>query len=517
MSILALQTDSRGVSAVLVDRPKAGVASYVGCATVAASKEPVTLADALKAALPGLRGGRPELQVALGPEEARVRRLAVPPAPPEELPSIVAMQAAREAAADAEEIVADFLPPSEGTSETFVAWADRSTVAFWEEVATKLGGKLSVVTARPLATLSLVGADDAASVVVSRAGDSIDFAATVAETPQLFRSTHLGEGGDPVARRELSRTLLSLPDSSPSVLHTDQTAQGEGKSIDWPSVASTLGGDAEALRSLSAAAAIGLAVTAARDTTPCLNLAEPRQPPVVETGRRRQILLGATAATVLLAAAWMAYGRVADLDRQIEAKRAEIAEAEQAVEAFEPYRDRVAAIDDWRSSDVTWLDELERLSRKLRPVTLDGDDFPADSDVRVTQVRATALTSRGESGGKIELAAAARSSSTRGLEARLRDESHPVEPISIAENPAKDAYRFDYSALLRAPAAGEVVADPDEPTPAESSAEPAEEAALEKAEDEAEDAEVEAEVEVEDAEDEAEDAASEEPPTEAAP
>ncbi|CAN0365670.1 unnamed protein product, partial [Ectocarpus sp. 4 AP-2014] len=204
----------------------------------------------------------------------------------------------------------------------------------------------------------------------------------------------------------------------------------------------------------SAAASIGLAATAAGEATPCLNLADPRQPPVVETGRRRQILLGATAATVLLAAGWMAYQRVADLDRQIADKRAEIAEAEASVEAFEPYRDRVTAIDGWRSSDVTWLDELERLGRKLRPVTLDGDDFPEESDVRATLVRATALTSRGESGGKIELAAAARSSSTRELEARLRDESHPVEPISLAESPAKDAYRFDYSALLRAPPEG---------------------------------------------------------------
>ncbi|CAN0357978.1 unnamed protein product, partial [Ectocarpus sp. 4 AP-2014] len=208
--ILALQTDSRGVTAVLFDHPKAGAANYVGCATVAASNEPGLVADALKAALPGLRGGRIEVHVALGPEEARVRRLPVPSAPPEELPAIVAMQAAREAAQDAEEIVADFLPPADGTGETFIAWADRSTIVFWEEVATKLGGKLAVVTPRPLATLSLVGAEDA-SVVVSRAGDSIDFAAAASGSPVLFRSTHLGDGGESVARRELSRTLLSLP------------------------------------------------------------------------------------------------------------------------------------------------------------------------------------------------------------------------------------------------------------------------------------------------------------------
>lgn len=463
MSILALQTDSRGVTAVLVDRPKAGAARFVGAATAAASGEPGKLADALKAALPGLRGARPEVLVALRPEDARVRRLPLPPAPPEELPAIVAMQAAREAAGDSDQIIADFLPLAAGAAETFVAWADRSILDFWEEVATKLGGDLAAVAPRPLATLALAGSSDA--LVVSRAGDAIDFAAAADDGgPSLLRSSHLGEGGEggaAAARRELSRTLLSLEGAEPRVEHAEPGE--DAPPLDWPAVAVKLGTDGAVLAELHAAAAVGLAVTAAGGATPILNLADPRKPPAVETGRRRQVLLGATAATVLLAGAWMAYDRVAGLDRQIEAKRAEIAEATEAVEAFEPYRERVAAIDAWRASDVTWLDEIERLGRKLRPKMLDQADFPADADVRVTQLRATALTSRSESGGKIDLSAAARSSSTRGLEARLRDDLHPIEPISIAENPAKDAYRFDYTALLRSPPAGDEPLDSEPP------------------------------------------------------
>lgn len=458
MSVLAIQTDSRGVTAVLADRPQAGKAAWSGCATVPLSDDPSTLVDTLKAALPGLRGKRPDVFVALGTEEARVRRLPVPAAPPEELPAIIAMQAAREATAEVEEIVADFLPPDGSAEETFVAWCDATKLAFWEEVAAKLGGKLQAATPRPLATLALAGGG--VTVLVSRAGDALDFAAASTTTanngaPSLLRSVYLGEGDASVISRELSRTLLSLGDADPQVLHAEPSPDADQRSIDWQTIAGRLGTDGNSLRACHASAAVGLLITATNSDTPSINLADPRRPPVVETGRRRQVLLGATAATVLFAASWMAYQRVADLDRQIEAKRAEIEEATEAVEAFEPYRNRVAAIDAWRASDVTWLDEIERLGRKLRPVPLDGVDFPEDSDVRLTQVRATSLTSRGESGGKIELAAAARSSSTRGLEARLRDDRHPVEPISIAENPSKDAYRFDYNALLRSPAAGE--------------------------------------------------------------
>lgn len=455
MPTLALQLDSRGVVAVLSEPTKAGGLRFAESAIVDRLDDPTKQAETLTQGLKALLGGRVELLVALGPEDLRVKRLPAPPAPPEELPAIVALQAAREAGADAEDLVVDFLPPADaadGPTETFVAWADRITIEHWQEVATKLGGKLVAVTPRPLATLSLVSVTEASlPLLVSRAGDAIDFAATTAGEPTLLRSAHLGEGGDAAAGRELSRTLLSFPDAEPRILHSSATADGD--SIDWSKIANQFGAEPAALQGLEATAALGLAYGYATGTTPSLNLADPRRPPVAETGRRRQVLLVATAATVLLAGGWMAYERVADLDRQIESKRAEIAEAEKAVEAFEPYRERVAAIDAWRVSDVTWLDEIERLGRQLRPVTLDGKDFPEDADVRVSQLRATALAGRGESGGKIELTATARSSSTRELEARLRDDTHPVEPISIAENPAGDAYRFDYTALLRSPAA----------------------------------------------------------------
>jgi hypothetical protein len=87
---LALQTDSRGVTAVLAERPKIGAARLIGVVTVEHFASAAKLANALRAALPKLRGGKPELAVALGPDEVRVKRLAVPPAPETELPPIVA-------------------------------------------------------------------------------------------------------------------------------------------------------------------------------------------------------------------------------------------------------------------------------------------------------------------------------------------------------------------------------------------------------------------------------------------
>jgi hypothetical protein len=481
---LALQTDSRGVTAVLAERPKVGAARLVAMATVERHASAEKLAEALRVALPKLRGGKAQLAVALGPDEVRVKRLAVPPAPEGELPPIVAMQAARDAAVDVDAIIVDFAPQlaaHEGPPTVLAAWASMECLAFWREVAEHLGGKLAVATPRPLAIAPSSG-EGTPVLFMARAGDSIDFVAFAGGAPVLLRSAHVGNAD---AQRELRRTLLSVSADgveAPKVvpLHGGLVPSEEIAVANWQEQFAVDHVDATGYdKSL---AATGLAINTARGVKAAINLADPRRPPVAQTNRRFQMLLGATAATVIAAGAWLAYDRVAQLDSQIADKKKEIAAAEDEVEAFEPYQSKVAAIDEWRQSDVNWLDELDRLSEKLRPAPLDAKDFPESSDIRATQLIATSLLGSDEPGGRLDLTAVARSSSSRELEARLRDDDHPVEPISTTETATKDAYRYKYSALLRVPPDTEEAEDEAEPVevkaaPAES--EPAEDEAVE--------------------------------------
>ncbi|MEO0529872.1 MAG: hypothetical protein AAF266_04755 [Planctomycetota bacterium] len=459
--ILALQSDSRGVTGLLVDASK-GAARVIDVVTVAREASAEAQADVLKAAMSKLRGSKSDVYVGLGPDEVRVRTLAVPPAPDEELPAIVAMQAAREASADAEQLIVDFLPPSKG-NEALVAWAEETTFAWWCDVASRLGGKLVVATPRPLATASLVRDDSESSVILAtRAGDDLDVMATNDGMPILLRSARAPADSGATVTRELRRTLMSSPDDGGSTkLYGEFAAiESEADRIDWSAILDKLSThEKNASTLLDSAAATGLALFAIAGTTPTLNLADPRKPPAIETGRRRQMLLAVATALVLAAGGWMAYERLAAIDRQIAEKEAEIDAAQDDVEAFEPFRERVATLDAWQRSDVTWLDEIERLGRKLRPEPLDSKDFPVEADLRATQVVATAIVGGDQPGGRIDLTALARSSSTAELESRLRDERHAVEPISTAETPADDAYRYKYSALLRSPAAVEADAE----------------------------------------------------------
>lgn len=455
MLVLALQTDSRGVTGVVADRARGSAPRLLAAATVARDASPARLAEALRAALPELAGGKPAVAVALGPEEIRVKRLAVPPAPVDELPPIVAMQAARDGAIDVEGLTADFVPSAaaaEGAPSVLAAWCPNETLAFWRSVADELRGRLVVLTPRALGGAPVEAPTDSV-VYLCRAGDSIDFAGFAQGAPVLLRSAPVPSTG---AERELRRTLLAL---SSVGLENAAVAPLQVGLLD-PGVpagpgAPGLSESADAAVAERAFAAAGLASRLVAGGAPlALNLADPRRPPAPRTNRRTAVLLAATAATLVAAVAWGASRRLADLDQQLAEKDRAIAAAEKDAEAFAPQARRVAALEGWRRSDVTWLDELDRLGQRLRPERLSSPDFPVESDARVTQLAATALVGGDEGGGRIDLTAVARGSSTAALEARLRDEAHPVEPVSTSESPSKDAYRYKYSAVLRAPPVG---------------------------------------------------------------
>ncbi|MEQ8848735.1 hypothetical protein [Botrimarina sp.] len=474
MQTLALQIDSRGVGAVLAETASGDPRPVAAFITPLAA-DPAAVAEALRSAAPTLRGGKLQLAVALPPSEARLRRLAAPPAPDEELPHLVKLQAAREAAADADGIIVDFVPPSrpaEGPLELLVAWAPSATIDFWRQVAAKLGGRLALATPRSLAACGLAAQERNTVVVVTRAGDEVDIVATRGGEPVAARSARLmGDNPAASARRELRRTLLSLP-----------TEGGEPTVYsDWDGDSLSEAAPGEGLDPQQAAAlqqnraAWGMVLSCARGDA-VINLADPRRPPEKRGSRRTTALLAAAAGSVLLFGGWMAYERLAALDREIAELQTELNDQELYAEDFQPQREQAAALDRWLESDVTWLDELERLSVKLRPEPLDSDDFPVATDVRLTQLIATS-SGDGAPGGRMQLRALARTASTSDLEARLRDSSRPVEPISTAEADAEDAYRYEYSAVVRTPPASEsesAEAPSPEPTAASSPAPDAE-------------------------------------------
>ncbi|MGL4514253.1 MAG: hypothetical protein ACRCT8_14285 [Lacipirellulaceae bacterium] len=461
------------IAAVLAERSRRGDVRIVvrgeASAAVAAASDPAAAASALRAALPGLRRGA-EFLIALGGDALRSRRIAVPPVPADELPELVRLQVERDAQSG---VVIDYSPIAgdSGQPSALACWCDAAVIDHWRAVAAQLGGRLVTVTSRAIVAAQTIAAQtttDRTCLAVARAGADLDFVLLEDGAPLVVRSARAGDS-DPAAAvlLELRRTLLAI-DGVPrngaaessvlTVAHDggldaiDSSATGPAATGPAATGPAAIDGvrfarARQATESVAATLAMGHAV----GDRPTIDLARPRAAKKKTRDWRLQGLVAAAAASALLAGAWGAYARVAALDAKIAAAEARTAEAKRGAEEFRPYREQVETIDRWLATDVTWLDELERLVTRLRPNDVQSKDFPRETDAKLVQLVATARVEGDEPGGTVALQAASASASMAALEARLRDASHPVEPLSTAETSAADSYRYLYRAAIRVP------------------------------------------------------------------
>jgi hypothetical protein len=433
----------------LHERTRAGELRVVARGTIERSTDAVATADALRAALPGLQRGA-TVVVAIGGDAIRSRRVSTPTVPDDELPDLVRMQVERDANAGS---VIDFVPlaPESGRSAVLACWCDAAVIDHWRSVATQLGGKPGVVTARAIADAEAIASavpTEGTTLAVTRSGDELDFVLLDQGRPAFVRSARItpGEGssaGGPLL--ELRRTLLAAEGVTRSGV--ERTIAHDG-ALDRVDVASL--GETRVVRVERSPDALEQAI--AGGVRPTIDLAAPRRAkPPAKDWRLRGLLAGA-AASGLVAATWGAYAKIAALDSQIASAEARRASAQSGADEFAPYRQQVEAIDRWLATDVTWLDELDRLVTRLRPVGVKSEEFPRESDAKLVQLVATARVEGDQPGGVLSLQAAAANPTMAALEGRLRDAVHPVEPLSTAESNAPDAYRYQYRAAIRTPA-----------------------------------------------------------------
>ena len=459
MQYLILQTDSDACSLLLVEESNGKRARVVTASKIKLAKTPLEQAIAIRAAAPMLKRGA-RLVLVLAGSDLRYRQVGVPQAPADELPQIVQIQVQRLAAS--EEIAVDYVPAPEGEEqehEVLAAWCDQSTLTHWEETAEELRARALFAAPRALCSASLAGNVAESVLVATSEEDQIDFVLFNRSTPVMARSTVLAEE-EGSAERELRRTMLAISDEvtqeSPiTVIHDglfDEATKSESLRLERLDVERTISELLEPSGAPISLAQLGSLRWALSEEKPPIDLAHPRGTDLSEATERPRITILAATALVLLAGAWMAYAHLANLRGQLESAQQRLNEAEESVKKFSPYVQRVEKIDAWRASDVTWLDELDRLGHKLRPQPLSAKDFPTASDVRVTQLLATVRVGSGEPGGVIVLSARAKSASTQEVEARLRDRQHAVEPQSTAEVESPDGYNYQYVAKIVVPA-----------------------------------------------------------------
>ncbi len=147
--------------------------------------------------------------------------------------------------------------------------------------------------------------------------------------------------------------------------------------------------------------------------------------------QRPRVMAYATAAlvAVTLFGGWYWY-HLSALDQQIADLKFENSKKQKVVDKYSEVINRVATIDEWRSEDVPWLDELKRLAEKL----------PPSEDVMLKELR---LTSQKGGGGRIEFdSLVTKLDTVQKLENSLRDAQHQVQ--TGATLPEKETKPYEW-------------------------------------------------------------------------
>ena len=159
----------------------------------------VNVGEQIAAALAARNAGRCETLVAVGRASIELRRLSVPPAPPDELPDMVRFQALRQFTGIGEDWSLDFVPLDSGDPESFSVLAAAISPEMVEQIrATCRAGGLTPqrLVFRPFAAASLLRRRDGTSpqpcrLLVDLLADEADLTVVVDDQVVLVRTIRL--------------------------------------------------------------------------------------------------------------------------------------------------------------------------------------------------------------------------------------------------------------------------------------------------------------------------------------
>ncbi len=416
--------------------------------------------------------GRLEVLVALGRSSIELRQLSLPPAPDEELPSLVRFQAAREFNAFEEDWLLDFVPIDEASEQprtVLAAAIGPSLLGQIQEVCATVGWKLRRVVLRPCALASLVarqrpGSAYQARLVVDLLGQEADLTVIVDRKVVFLRTARLS--GDPLRQEEATSDLLAQIRRTMAAVAN----QLEGRRV-AAIVLCGAGAEYEPLAQLldqqlaiptelfhpfegvpvgeplaaqlpeqpgRYAPLVGMLWDELQGVAPAMDFLHPRRPPEPPSPRRKWILAGAVGLLGLLGFfGYQIYSKY-QLASQVETVRKTSLSLDQALKQAEAQQKMYSEIARWKETDVHWLEELRRLSER----------FPPAQQAMVLQI----LMGPGRGGGAIQLTGlAAKAADIDTLVERLQDAAHSVVVTNRAEASGQDHYRWQFTIQMTAP------------------------------------------------------------------
>jgi Tfp pilus assembly PilM family ATPase len=412
---------------------------------------------------------RPPALVAVGRGSIELRQLQLPPAPDEELPDMVHFQAAREFNELDENWLLDFVPIDQGADgpRTVLAMAIAPAVIRQiEGVCQQAGLKMQRLLLRPCAAASLLtgsmaGEKGELRLLVDMLSDEVDLTVVCDGKAVFLRTMRLGGGSPPLpallaeirltmaavqsqlAGRKVEAIVLCGQDE----IHTDLARSVEAELAMPVQLFDPFGGfdRGPALRGLPLehpgrfAPLLGMCQAELRQEGHAVDFLHPRRRAAAPSKRRKWIMAGSAAATLLLAYVvyarvqhYMLAGEVADLRNEIETL-----DKSTSTPAAKKTRDAATAIAKWTADDTVWLDRLVALS----------ENFPPNKDAILRELSVTIRQNEVQ----VDLKGSARDVHViEKMEDQMRARVGRITSKMSGEDPSNKDYswRFDHTVKL---------------------------------------------------------------------
>ncbi|MBN2022500.1 MAG: hypothetical protein JW809_06865 [Pirellulales bacterium] len=419
------------------------------------------LGEALK------RHGIGRATVLLGVDRGSVEllHLSLPPATDDELPELVANQAARESHFSPDESVLDFLPsgddPAQPRDVTAVILAREQRERI-ERIAAAARLRPRRILLRPYASASLfartASPPEEVCLLVNRVGDEVDLTVMAAGRVAFSRTARLPEADEAVVTRrlldEMARTLAVAVQETPGGGRVEAVYVFGGDG-DHEVLVNRIRGEL-ALRAMvvdpfvsvdvaasvapgnpgSFASLLGMLLDEARGSRHAIDFLHPRREPPPPDRRRRWIIAAAAALAVATAGGYYVWDRLADVDAVNARLANDLKEHRALLKQANDKCQLVEAIRQWQATDVNWLDELRDLSLR----------FPSSRDALVTKM--TLSPGRG-SGGSVAFVGLVRDPAiVVRMETTIRDGFHEVRSRRVQERQQERDYTWQFDATM---------------------------------------------------------------------
>ena len=407
--------------------------------------------------------------------ELEVNSVRLPPATEEEMPELVANMAAQQAEDATSVNVSDFIVCQEiedGSHDVLTFTMPQEKLDQWKQRFKKSGMKLSSVTFGGIGAVSLLNQVSnhpaRTSIVVTTTDQDTDLAIVEAGKPIVFRTIPRATGGEQFVTDQLAGdirrtlTMVGHPDEEEIRVYLIGTvgeqedaakslAEKLSLSVSLVNPFERLSGAASVDKPSRFANLIGTAC-AWKDASLLVDLLNPRESPKQPGIWQRYGFWLSMAGALALFGGYILWEQAADKRIELEDQRAKLQTLIKPVKRSQSRQAVVAAVQSWRASEVSWLDELLWLS----------ETFPPASDATVGTV--TMTSNRG--GGRIELPIVATDTNVRmNLEKAVRDDRHTIRSKRVidASNPTNAAWRFNSTVTVAASPLASLDRDQEEP------------------------------------------------------